>query len=170
MIPHHRVLTRPLASYSSYRRHGKRNSADTRKRRLAILPLEDRVVPFNYTVNNNAEGALVEIIGTDGTVEAVTDAVGIAVIDNPPAPSPGIGGTAFWGADVVLPPGFDFFISKDYGLGAHTGRVAASPTLSLTRKSSTRFPRFPAKRANRGQTCYPSRTRITRVRRRRVRT
>src|SRR4051794_5699583 len=86
---------------------------------LEISALEGRLVPttmpspvssFDYRVGNPVPGALVVVTGENGiSGPHMTNAQGIATISNPPDPSPGITGTAMWGADVVLPPGYDFY-------------------------------------------------------------
>ncbi|WP_020467965.1 RHS repeat domain-containing protein [Zavarzinella formosa] len=102
----------------------------TRKSRLAILPLEERLVPtavpspvanIDYKVDeggNGVEDALVMLIGGEGESSGpeATDSEGFAHLVSTPTVTPGVAGTAFWGVDVVLPPGYDFFISKDFAM------------------------------------------------------
>jgi RHS repeat-associated protein len=59
----------------------------------------------------------VVILGNGSSASGVTDSRGIATIALPQPPFYGINGVEMWSADVVLPPGYDFYQSKAFAVG-----------------------------------------------------
>src|SRR4051794_22899523 len=88
------------------------------RRRLAIQSLEDRTVlspstvDYLVTAGPGVPGATVVVIGQSGQSVGVTNDQGISTQSLPQSPFNGVAGVEQWQADVVLPPGYDFYISK----------------------------------------------------------
>ncbi|HKB04836.1 MAG TPA: hypothetical protein VKD90_21615, partial [Gemmataceae bacterium] len=118
-------------------------------RRLAFQSLEEREVPYSgpidYLVTDGAgvENAWVVLMGNGSSGSGATNDQGVASIPAPQPPFYGVGGTELWDADVVLPPGYDFYINKEFAIGGpywSGGQISNAVTLAEVGKPTPLCP------------------------------